>query len=175
MKSKPRNFLLPVAIAAVLHLTPHPLPAAQPKAGETFPALADFALEGKLPGDLKGKVLLVDFFASWCAPCKASFPALNELQAKYSAKGFSVIAVNVDEKRADMEAFLKKHPAAFPVVRDAKQKLVATAQVETMPTSFLIDAAGRVRFVHSGYHGEETKAQYMREIESLLNPNPTKP
>lgn len=138
------------------------------KVGDTFPDLGKFKLEGTLPADLKGKVVLVDFWASWCLPCKKSFPALDELRQRYGTNGFVVIAVNVDEKRADMEGFLKKTPAGFTVVRDAEQKLVATAGVETMPTSFLIDATGRVRFLHSGYAGDETKKEFIREIETLL-------
>ena len=112
--------------------------------------------------------VLIDFTASWCAPCKKSFPALNELHERYRDKGLTIIAVNVDAKRADMERFLKTTPASFSVVRDAEQKLVARTEVESMPTSFLIDAAGRVRFLHKGYSGDETKKKYVREIEELL-------
>lgn len=135
---------------------------------DTFPAMGGFKLEGQLPPTASSQILLVDFWASWCAPCKASFPVLDELHRKYSEKGLVVIAVNVDEKRADMELFLKKTPANFCVVRDPEQKLVSAANVATMPTSFLIDTTGRVRFVHSGFKGEQTKKQYIEEIEKLL-------
>ena len=145
------------------------LAAAPLKIGDAFPDFAKFKLEGKLPDDLKGKVVLIDFWASWCPPCKKSFPALNELHQRYGTNGLVIIAVNVDEKRADMEAFLKKIPATFTVVRDAEQKLVETVGVEGLPTSFLLDATGRVRFLHNkGYGGDGTKKEYAREIESLL-------
>ncbi len=167
-KSLLRKSMLPaVALAAILN-TLTPIHAAQPKVGDEFPALQQFKLEGPVPESLKGKVVLLDFWASWCSPCKASFPALNELQEKYGARGFAVVAVNVDEQRGDMEKFLKKNNATFTIVRDAAQKLVAAASVETMPTSFLLDAEGRVRFIHSGFHGDQTKAKYVSEIESLL-------
>ncbi len=138
------------------------------KVGDTLPALDTFGFEGKLPEGIKGKVVLLDFWASWCAPCKASFPAMDELQKKYGPRGFVILAVNVDEKGADMEAFVKKSKPVFSVVRDAQQKAVAAAEVKTMPSSFLIDREGKVRFAHSGFRGAETKTKYEEEIESLL-------
>jgi thiol-disulfide isomerase/thioredoxin len=138
------------------------------KAGDPMPDLAQVKLEGKLPDGLKGKVILLDFWASWCEPCKASFPIMDDLQKRYGPKGLVVVAINVDEKRADMEAFLKKNTASFAVLRDAAQKLVAQVDVATMPSSFVIDQEGRVRFVHTGFHGEQSKKKYEQEIESLL-------
>ena len=138
------------------------------KAGDSLPDLGQLKLEGKLPDGLKGKVVLLDFWASWCEPCKASFPVMEQLQKKYAAEGLVVVAINVDENRADMEGFLKKNTGTFAVLRDAKQALVNTAGISTMPSSFLIDREGRVRFVHSGFHGEETHKKYEQEIESLL-------
>ena len=79
---------------------------------------------------------------------------------------------STDEKRADMEKFLKKRPASFAVVRDAAQKLVAQADSATMPTSFLLDREGKVRFIHAGFRGNETRKKYIAEIESLLQGNP---
>ena len=137
------------------------------KVGDTLPDLASFKLEGKLPDGLKGKVVIVDFWASWCLPCAESFPVLDELQKKYGDK-LVVIGVNVDEKAANMEKFLKKHAVSFALVRDGGQKLVEVVEPETMPTSFILDAEGKVRFLHSGFHGEKTRKEYVSEIESLL-------
>ena len=138
------------------------------KVGDAGPDLTQVKLEGKLPENLKGKVVLLDFWASWCEPCKASFPVMEELQKHYGPQGLVIVAINVDEKKADMEEFLKKNAVTFAVVRDAAQKLVAEAGIATMPSSFLIDQEGRVRFVHTGFRGEETKKKYQQEIESLL-------
>jgi thiol-disulfide isomerase/thioredoxin len=138
------------------------------KAGQAFPDLAGFSIEGKLPDTLKGKVVLMDFWASWCGPCGESFPVMEELQKKYGAQGFIIIAVNEDEKKADMEDFLKTHHVSFTVVRDAAQKLVDKTGIETMPSSFLLGPDGKVIFVHSGFHGSDTRKQYEQEIESLL-------
>lgn len=138
------------------------------KAGDAFPDLAGFKLEGKLPEAIKGKVVLVDFWASWCEPCKQSFPAMEELHQRYGSQGLVIIAINVDENRSDMEAFLKKNVATFAVVRDSNQKLVEKAGLATMPSSFLLDREGKVRFVHTGFRGAETKKKYEEEIASLL-------
>jgi len=138
------------------------------KPGEIFPDLASFNLEGKLPQAMKGKVLMVDFWASWCEPCKQSFPVMEELHQHYGKEGLVIIAVNVDESRPAMEAFLKKNVVSFAVLRDSSQQLVERAGVATMPTSFLIDKSGKVRFLHTGFRDAETKKKYHEEIQSLL-------
>lgn len=153
-----------LALAAALLLTT----GAGIKTGEEFPKLSSFKLEGKVPDVLEGKVVIVDFWASWCGPCAASFPAMEELHQRYKDEGLVIVAVSVDDKAEKMNDFLKKHTASFAVVRDAEKKLVTTADVSTMPTSFLIDRNGKVRFTHSGFRGEPTKKQYVEEIESLL-------
>lgn len=139
------------------------------KVGDTLPELSSFGLEGKLPDDLKGKVVLVDFWASWCGPCKESFPVMEELHKKYEAKGLIVLAVNVDEKADAMKDFLKDHPASFTIVHDAKKKLVAAANISSMPTSFVIGKDGKVFSIHKGFHGKETATQYAKEFDELLS------
>jgi thiol-disulfide isomerase/thioredoxin len=156
--------LIAVAISFVLSN----LSAAPVKVGDLFPTLGRFQLEGALPEKLEGKVVLVDFWASWCGPCKKSFPVLNDLHKTYQERGLVILAVSVDKDRAAMEAFLKKMPASFSIVRDAGQKLVAAASVAAMPSSFLLDGHGRVRFLHTGFKGDETRQQYVKEIEELL-------
>jgi thiol-disulfide isomerase/thioredoxin len=157
---------LPVLLA-LLVLGTSLASAAPPKEGDTFPDLSKFGLEGTLP-DLHGKVVLVDFFASWCEPCKESFPAMEEVYQKYHAKGLVVVAVNVDKRKSDMEDFLKQHPASFTIVRDASYKLVNEVKIPTMPSSFLLDRNGKVIAFHRGFKGAETKNQYLEEIGSLL-------
>ncbi|MFO1488513.1 MAG: redoxin family protein [Verrucomicrobiota bacterium] len=138
------------------------------KVGDAFPDLAGFGLEGKLPDNLKGKVVLVDFWASWCGPCKESFPAMDELQKKYADKGLVIIAVNVDEEVSAMKDFLKDHPATFTIVHDATKKLVGTVNIASMPSSLVIGRDGKVVSVHKGFHGKETLAQYQKEFDELL-------
>ncbi len=159
--------LLALAVSCWTNFSPRAI-ADGIKIGDAMPDLTAVKLEGKPPDNLKGKVVLLDFWASWCDPCKASFPAMEELDKQYGPRGLVIVAVNVDENRADMEEFLKTHSVSFTVVRDAGQKLVAEAGIATMPSSFLVDQSGKVRFVHAGFHGEETRKQYRQEIESLL-------
>jgi cytochrome c biogenesis protein CcmG/thiol:disulfide interchange protein DsbE len=141
--------------------------AAPLKEGDAFPDLAQCNIEGSLP-DLRGKIVLVDFFASWCDPCKESFPAMEELHRKYHARGLVVVAVNLDQKKTDMEDFLKQHPVSFTIVRDAGNKLVRQVKIPTMPSSFLLDREGKVRAFHLGFKGAETRQKYAGEIEALL-------
>jgi len=163
MRIQPRDFLL-LSVCALLSGSAN----AGVNMGESFPELASFKLEGKLPDTAKAKVVMVDFWASWCDPCKRSFPVMEELHQRYGKDGLVIIAVNVDEKRADMEAFLKKNAVSFAVLRDGNQKLVERAGVAAMPTSFLIDKDGKVCFLHNGFRGAETKKKYDEEIQSLL-------
>ncbi len=119
----------------------------------------------------RGKVVLVDFWASWCGPCKASFPALDALYGDLRSRGLEVIAVNVDERREDAAAFLLDQPHAMTVVFDPNGDGPLAYGVKAMPTSFLIGRDGIVRFVHTGYTAKAIDA-YRREIEQLLGERP---
>jgi len=145
-----------------------PLRAASLAVGQPFPSLTDFALEGTPPETAAAKVVIVDFWASWCPPCRAAFPVLEAVQADFGAQGVQVIAVSVDQNRGAMEAFLKRHPVTFAVLRDAGQKLVQRVDVPTMPTTYVLDARGIVRFVHAGFDGDATRDRLRAEIASLL-------
>jgi peroxiredoxin len=137
------------------------------KAGDSLPALQPAQFEGNLP-DLAGKVVLLDFWASWCGPCKKSFPELERLYESYKDRGFVILGVSVDEDGAAMHKFLEGHSVSFPIVRDKEQSLVSAAGVESMPTSFLIDRSGKIRSLHNGFRGEETVNALRQEIEKLL-------
>lgn len=93
---------------------------------------------------------------------------MEELQKTYGPKGFVVVAISVDKNKADLEKFLKKHPATFCVLRDPMGKLASEVKIGTMPSSFLLDAQGIVRASHLGFEGEQTRKKYVLEIESLL-------
>jgi len=141
---------------------------AEVKRGDHFPSLAAADLNGGTLPDTAGKVVLVDFWASWCAPCKASFPAYARIQTDYAAKGVVIVAVSVDEKAADFAAFVRKWSPPFATVRDQSQKLVSLVDVPTMPTSYLLDRGGKVRFLHVGYYGAETEKTIRAELDGLL-------
>ena len=140
---------------------------AQVKVGDSFPASKTVA-DGALPA-LAGKVAIVDFWASWCAPCKASFPAYGKLNATYAAKGLAILAVSVDDNPADYEKFIKKYSPPFPVALDRGHDLVGLVSVPTMPTCYVLDRHGRIRFIHPGYHGSETDEALRKEVELLIS------
>ncbi len=144
-----------------------PAVRAQIKVGDPFPTLQSADLDGARP-DTKGKVLLVDFWASWCNPCRASFPAYGRIYSDFSARGLALVAVSVDKVPADYAAFVRKMAPPFATVRDIGQKLVRVVQVPSMPTSYLVGRDGRVRFIHEGFHSDGTEGEIRKEIEELL-------
>jgi thiol-disulfide isomerase/thioredoxin len=144
---------------------------AEVKVGSPFPELATFSLEGTLPSH-EGRVVLVDFWATWCSPCKASFPFYNALQTELAPRGFTLIAVSVDKKAAPYEDFVKRFTPTFTTVRDGDQKLVAAVQPPSMPTCYLLDRHGVLRLVHSGFHGDADGKKLRDEIIKILDEKP---
>ena len=124
--------------------------------GGPAPALALPTASGETVSleQLRGKVVYVDFWASWCGPCRKSFPWMAEMQKKYGPTGFTVVAVNVDKKRPDAERFLQTTPAKFTVVYDPVGTAPSAWNVKAMPTSYVIDAKGNVAMVESGFKDE---------------------
>ncbi len=117
---------------------------------------------------LKGKAAYVDFWASWCGPCAASFPFMNELDKELKGQGLEIVAVNLDEEPEDAKDFLKKYPAHFTVASDPEGKCPALFDVKAMPTSFLIDRHGNIRHVHMGFRDSD-KAEIRKQIHALLS------
>jgi thiol-disulfide isomerase/thioredoxin len=115
----------------------------------------------------KGKVVLVDFWASWCSPCLQSFPWMNELEQRHSKDGFVVLAVNMDQDRALADAFLKKTVVGFRIEYDPQGTIAQKFDVQAMPTSFLIDRSGKLRASHKGFR-EKQRAEREAEIQQLL-------
>jgi cytochrome c biogenesis protein CcmG, thiol:disulfide interchange protein DsbE len=99
----------------------------------------------------RGKVVVVDFWASWCVPCRRSIPWLNAMQCKYADKGLVVIGVNVDAERTDAERFLAETPAQFHIVYDSKGQLPKQLGVIGMPSSFIYDRSGQLVTKHIGF------------------------
>jgi cytochrome c biogenesis protein CcmG, thiol:disulfide interchange protein DsbE len=116
---------------------------------------------------LKGKVVYVDFWASWCGPCRQSFPWMNDMQSKYGAKGLQIVGVNLDAKRADAEQFLAQVPAKFSLSFDAKGDSAKRFAVKGMPTSVLIGSDGTVLAVHQGFKDEDRKELEAKFVSAL--------
>lgn len=136
--------------------------------GDAFPSLSVIGQSGADLPAATGRILLVDFWASWCAPCKESFRTYAQLHADYRARGLVIVAVSVDEKQGAFDSFVKKLSPPFIVVRDKDQHLVREVKVPAMPTCYLLGRDGRVRFVHRGFYGAETDRLVRKEIDLLL-------
>jgi cytochrome c biogenesis protein CcmG, thiol:disulfide interchange protein DsbE len=154
------------ALAALCLATPFAVCAAD--IGSTAP---DFELPGTIGAvklsSYRGKPVYVDFWASWCGPCRQSFPWMNDMQAKYRAQGLQIIGVNVDAKERDALDFLADTPAVFTIVFDPKGVTPRSYRVKGMPTSVLIDADGKVVFRHSGFNADD-KAELENRIQAVL-------
>ena len=116
----------------------------------------------------RGKVIYLDFWATWCPPCKKSMPFLNELHNTLSSRGFAVIAVNVDENSEDAKKYLANHPVGYPVIFDPKGKCPEKYQVMAMPSSYLIDQYGVIQNIHLGFRLSDREEIRTRIID-LLN------
>jgi cytochrome c biogenesis protein CcmG/thiol:disulfide interchange protein DsbE len=113
--------------------------------------------------EYRGNVLLLDFWASWCVPCRRSFPWMNEMQEKYEAQGLVIVGVNLDAESAEAQAFLNEFPANFRIIEDANGELAKTFDVIAMPSSYVIDRNGEVVARHLGF-----KVKRQGEYESLI-------
>lgn len=114
-------------------------------------------------GKHTGKLVYVDFWASWCGPCKQSFPFMNKLKKQFEAKGVSVVAISVDKDVKDAVEFLKDHPADFTVVSDPSSKCAKAAAVKGMPSSYIVTPNGEILYVHKGFRPSD-----MEEITKKL-------
>ena len=116
--------------------------------------------------ELRGQVVMVNFWASWCAPCRVEMPHLNKLSDKYRASGFTLLGVNVDDDPRNATSAAAKMGLTFPVLLDADKRVVKMYDVATMPSTVLIDRDGRMRYLHRGYREgyEETYDKQVREL-----------
>ena len=156
-----RLLLLPL-VAALL------MPAIAEVSGEA----PDFALksaggENIRLSELRGEVVLINFWASWCGPCRQEMPHLEALYQKYEPLGFELLAVNVEQDRRKADKMLKKQPVSFPVLFDDRNEVSKLYEVIAMPSTVIVDRDGNVRHVHHGYKpGYEQ--DYQQQVRSLI-------
>ena len=125
--------------------------------------LLNLKQEGVKLSQYKGKVVYLDFWASWCVPCRETFPFMNQLKEKYGKDGLEVIAINIDTKRPDADKFLAQVPAEFTVLFDPKRVVAKIYALKGMPTTFLIDRAGNLVSTHLGFQKERAG-----ELEAVI-------
>lgn len=158
MKTLIQMLLLTLALSTAVQ--------AQVAEGAAFPSPASSGVTGKIPST-KGKVVLYDFWASWCLPCRKSFPEYSKLYQKYKGRGLVVIAIGTDKKPEDAAKFLQGLKPTFPVVFDHSQKFVAKVRPSGMPTAYLVGKDGKVIHVHKGFDSKTIK-DLEKRIEAAL-------
>lgn len=141
-------------------------------AADAPPAAPDFTLkssggENLRLSELRGQVVLINFWASWCGPCRKEMPLLDQLYQQYKPLGFTVLGVNVEENPAQARSLLGKVPVSFPVLFDGTNAVSGLYNVIAMPTTVIVDRNGNIRHVHKGYMPgyEDT---YQQQVRSLL-------
>ena len=117
--------------------------------------------------DGKARATYIDFWASWCGPCRHSFPWMNRMQQKFGAQGLRIVAINLDAKRADAKDFLAQVPANFDLAYDSHGEAARKFGLATMPSSVLVDADGKVIAVHQGFRDEDESALEARIAAAL--------
>lgn len=156
---------IPVLIAATL------LAASAVQATTPAPA-PDFALPSRDGGEvrlseLRGQVVMINFWATWCGPCRQEMPLLQQISARYEPLGFTLLGVNVEPDSAPAKAWLEKVPVTFPILFDRENTVSASFGVEAMPSTVLVDREGRVRHVHRGYKAGD-ESMYADLIRGLV-------
>ena len=143
--------------------------AGLPAAGAVAPDFASKSASGRNVrlSELRGQVVLVNFWASWCGPCRQELPLLNKIYEQYRAAGFTLLAVNLDDNRKDADAMLKRLDLRFPTLFDGGKSVAKLYGVDTMPATLVIDRDGRVRYVHRGYY-EGYERKYEQQVRELL-------
>jgi cytochrome c biogenesis protein CcmG/thiol:disulfide interchange protein DsbE len=149
-----------LALLLALALAGAPGPAGAVERGEAAPAFEAARLGGGEAvqlEQLRGKVVYLDFWASWCGPCRQSLPFMEQLHREFGPAGLAVVAVNVDETPADGLRFLQRFPVGYAVVGDARGAIATRYDVRDMPSSYLIDRRGVVREVHRGFNRADAR------------------
>ncbi|GAC19174.1 TlpA family protein disulfide reductase [Paraglaciecola arctica] len=132
----------------------------------------DFTLPSKNGGNVRlqeqlGNVVLINFWASWCAPCREELPYLEALQQEYADLGFTILAVNVDDDSSKADILLNDIPVSFPVLFDVNDDVSKLYQVNAMPTTVIVDRDGNQRLLHQGYKSGD-EVQYKQAVKALL-------
>lgn len=167
-RMKLASWITLAAVSASLVSAPISVAAAL-DAGAKMPEIGLTDLAGKPvnAASLAGKVVIVDFWATWCAPCREELPQLQKFHQKYGAKGLVIVGVSIDKESGGIKDFLGKMKVTFPVVHDAAHAVAGKYAPPRMPTSYVVDRKGIVRYVHGGYRAGDA-AEFEKQIQELL-------
>lgn len=158
----------PLAMAAAVLLAPPPASAKAAK-GQRAPGFNLSSLKGdkvSLSG-LTGQVVVVDFWAQWCGPCKEELPQLDKLQKEYAGKGVKIITVNIDKQRDNAEKLVKMLGLSLEVLLDPSGAVAASYDLPKMPSSYVVDKKGVIRYVHEGFESGDV-ARFKKELDELV-------
>ncbi len=153
-----------IVAALLISLASADGPAPAPAPAFTLPSRAGQSVSLE---SLQGKVVMLNFWASWCGPCRQEMPLLEQMHKRYSKQGFALLGVNVDAETGDAEKLLKGTPVSFPILFDKESKVSELYNVNAMPSSVFIDRKGNVRYLHRGYKSGDENA-YLDQIRALL-------
>ena len=157
------------AVLALFCLSMSPFKAYSAGIGETAPVFSLKDINGNTVtlDSLKGKVVFLDFWATWCGPCKEEFPELDALYKKYNKDGLEVVAVSVDKSESNVGEFLKKRPVSFTILTNTKGDVAEAYGLPGMPTAFIIGKDGEIKHRHAGF-SKAFLPVYEKEIAELL-------
>jgi thiol-disulfide isomerase/thioredoxin len=132
----------------------------------------DFALQSRAGevlrlSELRGEVVMINFWASWCGPCRQEMPILDALYQRYKSLGFTILGVNVEENPAQARAMLNDIPVTFPVLFDSESTVSRLYAVDAMPSTVLVDRDGNIRYLHRGYRSG-TGEDYQQQVRALI-------
>lgn len=168
MRTKTTHTLRSILIAGLLCLIGPNLASAASVSGPA-PNFTLKSMSGKnlKLSEMTGNVVLINFWASWCGPCRQEMPLLNDLHNKYESLGFTVLGVNVEEQSDAARGFINDYPVDFPVLLDSKNQVSKLYNVVAMPTTVVVDRDGNMRFLHKGYKpGDEQ--EYRKMVKKLI-------
>jgi len=165
---KIHSYIYRMAVLLLCLCTVAPLPAADaPQSAAPDFTLKSSGGENLKLSELRGQVVLINFWASWCGPCRKEMPLLDQLYQKYKPLGFTVLGVNVEEEQGQANSLLSKVPVSFPVVFDGTNAVSKLYNVIAMPTTVIVDRNGNMRYLHKGYLPGYEDA-YQQQVRTLL-------
>lgn len=163
----PRRFAAALAALSVVSLVTASALAIEEGARAPEIGLRDLSGQPVTMASLRGRVVLVDFWASWCEPCAEEMPVLERLHQQYRGQGLTIIGVSIDRDAANVRQFVQRHPVTFPIVHDGSQQVAGRYGPPRMPSSYIIDRNGIVRHVHAGFRASDAQVMEQR-IRALL-------